>query len=178
VRQLDCRAFGELNNRGLGRAVRHDAGAGLDPADRGHIDDRSPAVFGHVPPGLSGTRHQAQNVDRHDAVKIGQIVIEETAMHLARDPGVVHHHVQTAELLDGRCHQRAGLFGIGYVGRPKESIRAQPRGKGFAAVDFDIGDDDAPALGHKSLDHAATQTRCPACDDGYLARKFVDHTTS
>ena len=111
-----------------------------------------------MPSGISGTRHHAQDVDRHDTVEIGQIVVEESAVHGSGDTGVVHHDVQTAEFLDGSGHQCPDLFGIGDVRPPKESVRPQRCRQGLAFVGFDVGDDNPRALGRKPLYHAAADT--------------------
>ena len=58
----------------------------------------------------------AEQIDRHDLVKIGEVVVEEAAVHRARHPGVVDHDVQAAEALDGRRHQPADLVDVGHVG--------------------------------------------------------------
>ena len=131
-----------------------------------------------MPSGISGARHHAEHVDRHDAVEIGQIVVEESPVHGARDPGVVHHHVQAAEFLDGCGHQRPDLFGVGDVRPPEEGVGSQRRGQRLTLVGFDVGYDDPRALGRELLDYAATDARGPAGDDGYFARQIVDHTTS
>jgi hypothetical protein len=156
------RRIGELDDRCFRCAVRHHAAARLDPADRGQVDDGSPAAGGHVSGGISGTGHHTHDVDRHDTVEIGQIVVEEPAVHGSGDTGVVHHDVQAAEFFDGSGHQSPDLLRIGDVRLAEESIRPQRFHQRLTLVGFDVGDDNP-------LYRAAADTRGTAGDGGDLA---------
>ena len=58
----------------------------------------------------------AAQIDRHDLLEVGEVVVEEAAVHGARHARVVDHHVQAAEALDRRRHQPADLVEFGHVG--------------------------------------------------------------
>jgi hypothetical protein len=126
-------------------------------------------VGDHVPSGISGACQHAQEVDGHDPMKIGQVVIEERAERGARNSGIVHHDVQTAEFFDSTSDQRANLFGVGDICRLEKDVGAQRGGQRLTAVGFDAADDDPRALGHKPFHRGMTNTGRAAGDDGYFA---------
>ena len=111
-------------------------------------------------------------------MEIGQVVIEEPAVHGAGDTGVVHHDVQTAEFLDGGSHQRPNLFRIGDVRAMEDSAAAQRGGQGLSPGGLDVGDDDPRALGQEPFHRGTSDARGPPGDDGYFTGEFVNHTTS
>ena len=110
-------------------------------------------------------------------MEIGQVVVEQFPQG-ARNPGVVHHDVQTAERLDGTGDQRSHLLGIGDVGLPEDGPGAQRCRQRRTPLVLDIGDDDTRALRDKPFHEAASDAGRAAGDDGDLAIKFVDHLTS
>ena len=57
----------------------------------------------------------AEHVDVHHPGEVAQVVVQE-AGHRAGDAGVVRHHVQPAEVLDGEVDERLHLVGVGDVG--------------------------------------------------------------
>ena len=116
-----------------------------------------------------------KHVDRHDAMEVGEVVVEEAAMHLAGDSGVVHHHVEPAEGFDGTCDQRTDLLGVGDVGQPEDRVAAQFGGELFTSVALDVGDHHPRALRHEPLDDPGADAGGAAGDDRDLADQFIDH---
>ena len=57
----------------------------------------------------------AEEVDVDDPAEVAEVVVEE-ARHGAGDPGVVRHHVEPAEPLDGEVDEGLHLVGVGDVG--------------------------------------------------------------
>ncbi len=82
-----------------------------------------PPCVPHVPRGVSRAGHHGPQVDRHDLVEVREVVVEQTAVHRARHPGVVDHDVQAAEPLDRRRHQAADLVEFGHVGLDESARR-------------------------------------------------------
>ena len=80
------------------------------------------AVVGHVPGGLAGAGHHAEQIDPHDTVELLEVLGEQPFSQRAGDAGVVDHHMQPAECGHRRRHQLADLrlitdIGVA-VGRP------------------------------------------------------------
>ena len=80
-----------------------------------------------------------------------EVVVQE-ADHRAGHAGVVGHHVQAAEALDGEVDQRLHLVGVGDVGLLERRDIAERRGERLAGVGVDVGDDDPRALLDEALD--------------------------
>ena len=94
-----------------------------------------PPLFGHLAGRVAGARHHAQDVDRHDALEIGEVVVEKAAVHPAGDSGVVHHHVEAAEVLDGpRLPERRPVRGRRRPADRKTALATQLGGKLFTPV--------------------------------------------
>src|SRR5690606_25378285 len=99
--QFDGRRLGEMGDRGCGCAVGLHAAARLAAAHGGQVDDGAAAVSGHVTGGVAGARHDAEQVDAEHALEVGEVVVQEAAVHGAGDARVVAHDVQAAEGGDG-----------------------------------------------------------------------------
>src|SRR5690606_28196088 len=126
--QFDGRRLGEVGDRGFGCAVGLHAAARLEAAHGGQVDDGAAAVSGHVTGGVAGARHDAEQVDAEHALEVGEVVVQEAAVHGAGDARVVAHDVQAAEGGDGVIDQGRDLFRVGHVD-PAEDGRAAVPGR-------------------------------------------------
>src|SRR6202012_1977891 len=124
---------------------------------------------------VAGTGHHAQDIDRHHALEVGQVVVEEAAMHLARGPGVVHHDVEPAEGLDGSRDQGPDLFGVRDVGQTENHVAAQLGGQLFTTLTLDVGDHHSRALGQELLDDSGADAGGTSGDDLDLVEQFIAH---
>ena len=101
----------------------------------------------------------AEDVDVDHPVEVAEVVVQE-AGHRAGDAGVVRHHVQPTEPLDGEVDQRLHLVGVGDVGLLERGGVAERGGQRLAGVGVDVGDDDPGALGDEALDAWPGRCRC------------------
>src|SRR5262249_39956326 len=112
--------------------------------------------------------HDAEDVHGHDAIEVGEVVVEEPLVRGA-DARVVTHDVEAAEArhrgVDGGLH----LLGVGDVDRLENGRVAQLLGEGGAAVGVHVGDDNVRALLDEPLDHPAAEPARTAGHDRDLA---------
>ena len=118
-----------------------------------------PPCLRHVPRGVAGPGHHRLDVDRHDLVKIRQVVVEESAMHGAGHACVVDHDVQAAEVLDRRRHQAADLIDVRNIGLHEQSVFANFGGQRLTAVTVDVADQHLRAFGREPSHQPFDQSR-------------------
>ena len=132
------------------------------------------AALGHRPGRPLGAHHDAVEVDGDDALEVTQVILHQ-APERPRDPGVVDHHVQPAELLLGPVDGRLHAVGVGHVGVDRRRRAAQRRrclgGSGLV----DVGDEDTGALLDEDLGDGPADAPGTAGDDGDLALELVAH---
>ena len=109
----------------------------------------------HVPGRLSRADHHSEQVDRHDAVKIAEVFLEQPRVASARNPGVVEHDVQPAEGLDREGDELSNLRQLRDVGLLEGDLRPAARGERLPTLPINVGDDDPSALCQKPLRRVA-----------------------
>ena len=115
-------------------------------------------------------------VDRHDRLDdVGREVLHAPAL---RDAGVVHQHVDPAELVDGPSRERVDAVEVGQVDGPGARlgrVLAEPREHGVEAVGAPGADPDRRARGREALGERGADPRRAARHEHPLARYCVGH---
>ena len=93
----------------------------VERGDRRHVEDRAPALTGHVGPYLADREQRRAQVHLHDEVVPLHRYVEVTH---ERDGGVVHEDVDATEVLDRRGDHGGDVGFVGEVGRDSQSACA------------------------------------------------------
>ena len=129
-------------------------------------------------PGEQGEREAdgGEVVDRHHRLDdIGGELLHPPAL---RDAGVVHEHVDAAELVDGPRRERVDAVEVGQVDGPgarSGSVFAEPGEHGVEAVGAPGADADGRAGGRESLGERGADPRRSAGHEHVLAGDCVAH---
>src|SRR5207237_2054954 len=139
--------FGQRNDAGVGSGIRHRIGVAFLAGDRGDVDDTAVARLYHVRRhGTTAEELAGQVYTQHALPFLDRI--EHRRHVLAGDAGVVHQHVDLAELLQrtfyGHLH-RLGIRDVG-LGRAVEIPDLHARAGGAQPLD-DRGADALRAAG-------------------------------
>ncbi len=146
--------YGDLarqpNHAGFGGGVGGVVGKAIQALDRRDVDDRAAARAEHC-----GDREAAGAVDAGQVYLDHPLPARRLRVHhapLGGDTGTVHQHVQSAEALQGRLHQR-GDFGIVTDVRRHEdrltSVGSDGRPRRFSWRGIPVGDHHTRARARK-----------------------------
>src|SRR5439155_1053966 len=105
-----------------------------------------------------------------------KVVIEEAAAR-ARDPRVVAHDMQSAEVRHREVDELLHLIGVADVGLLERRRGTDLSYERFTGRGVDVGDDDLGPLLHEELHDPATDAAGAAGDDRDLARKLLAHAS-
>ena len=120
--------------------------------------------------------HDAVQVDCHDAVEVPEVVIHQSAGR-AGDPGVVHHHVQLAELLLSVLDRVLHAVRVGDVGVNERRGLAQYVHQFDGGLIVDVGDDDPSAFLDEHLGDRPSDAVRATGDDRDLPRELIAHVS-
>jgi hypothetical protein len=131
-------------------------------------------VLGHVP-GCSLTPDEnAEDVDRHRALEVLEVVLEKALVRSA-DAGVVHHDVEPTQLFDREVHRTLDLVGVGDIRRLEGGGGAELGGHRLATLGVNVGDGDPRTLRDEPLDDGSAQPTGATGDDRDLSRELLRH---
>jgi hypothetical protein len=137
----------------------------------GHIHNRTAWLHGQER--LLGEVHRPEEIDIENLLPVlwGQ-VLKGLEGHQA---GVVHHDVDLTKAVHRGCHGGCNLRLRGDVARHPERIRRTDLAHALSArlggVAFQVGNDNARALGPEALGGGEADAARRACDNGDLVAK-------
>ena len=131
-------------------------------------------MLGHVTRRALGADHDTEEIDAHDLIVIGQVIVEQPGER-ARHAGVVEHHVEPTEMLDREVDELLDFVRVGNVGPLERGCRAKRRRQLLAPLRVHVGDDDLRSFRHEQLSGGAADPAGAPRDDRDLPRKLLAH---
>ena len=201
--QLSALLGAELLERGRvhrARTHRVDANAGVGVVERHAAHQADETVLGHVVGDLIPLAdHPRRGRDAHDRSATGPLHVRDRVagaqvgtgevdpqhpvpvrfVHLGDaagtgDPGVVHQHVQAAQVLHRRGHQRLNVRDCGDVCSYRDrraAVGVEPVRRCRDGALVQVGQDDRCSLAHEQLGHRQTEPSSRSGDHRALARQ-------
>ena len=128
-----------------------------------------------MPRGVAGARHHAAQIDRHDLVEVGEVVVEELRCMVLDTPALLTitcspPNRSTAVVTSPLTWSRSRHIGLDEV-----RVGADVVGQRRTGVAVDVGDQHLGAFGGESPRQPFAQSRRTAGDDRDLALEFVAH---
>jgi hypothetical protein len=128
--------------------------------------DHATAVPGQVRVGVLGVQQITANVDVHHPVVVGQRRVDQPGGH--RHAGVVHQHLEAAEMLGGCAHRRRDRVRVGGVRGDEAGPRPQRPPGTLTQIPVATGDRHPRTLPQEALGYRQAQTGGAAGDQSAL----------
>jgi len=119
--------------------------------------------------GVLGVQQVAAHVDAHHPVVVGQRRVDQPGGH--GDAGVVHQHVQAAEMIRRGAHRRRDRLGVRGVRGQEPGVRPERPPGPLAKFRIPAGDHHPGALGQEPAGHGQAQAGGSAGDQRALSRQ-------
>ena len=168
--EFEEQALAQPDDRVLARHVRSDAGRAVEAGVRRGADDVADALLVHDRQRRPDAVDHAEHVDVEDALpqldRVGPCVAD------PGDAGVVEHHVDAAELLDGVLDQHIDLGFSRRVAHHRRDARAVLAEPGLDVAQLrrvDVGEHDTHPLGDHRLGDGEADPARSTGDHGDIA---------
>ena len=129
----------------------------------------------HVPGGPLAADHDAEDVDAHHPVEVGEVVVEEAASSAEPTPALLNMTWSPPNRSTAKSTSAWTWSASATSVRWNAAASPSVGGQLLAPLGVDVGDDDLSALGHEPLGGRAARCRGAPGDDRDLAVELAGH---